>query len=321
LNPSAVEKKFIETVRARNLLPAGTTVVAAVSGGGDSVALFRLLAGFAGHMGWKLKVLHVDHGTRPESSEDAEFVGALADSEGLEFVLKRLEPPARGSLEDYFSRKRQEIYRSVARDGDLVATGHTADDRAETLLMRLLEGAGLRGLGGMDYFGRECVRRPLLDFTGKQLRSYLLALDQPWVEDSSNLSGDYLRNRIRQKVMPVLEEISPGCAASLARASANLKSWRDFLDTVVEESLDGLLIGEDRFDRNDYSVMPAALRITALWTIAGKPRGGRTELEKTDRWILSGKNGFHELPGGARLVLDGSMVRIEVPAGRERNLD
>ncbi len=317
---SSVERRFIETVRRRELLPENSRLAAAVSGGGDSVALLRLLDCFASHMNWSLEVIHVDHGAREESGSDAEFVRCLARGVKLPFHLHEIAPAQTGSLEDHFSRERQRIYESIGREGALVATGHTADDRAETLVMRLLEGAGLRGLGGMDYFGMGPVRRPLLDFTRTELRDYLSGLGQPWVEDPTNRETDFLRNRIRRLVMPALESVSPGSAVSLARSSANLTQWRDLVDETVSDSLDEL-IHEGTFPREKYVSLPKPVRLAVLWTLAGKPRGGRLEIEKTDRWILSGKEGFHILPGGARISMKKDVGTVDTEPDREEGQD
>lgn len=317
---SSVERRFIETIRRRELLPENSRVAAAVSGGSDSVALFSLLVSFSSHMHWSLEVIHVDHGAREESGADAEFVRSLARGAGVPFHLHEIAPVKTGSLEDHFSRERQRIYASLGRSGALVPTGHTADDRAETLIMRLLEGAGLRGLGGMDYFGRGPVRRPLLDLTRTELRDYLGGLGQSWVEDPTNREADFLRNRVRRVVMPALESVSPGSAVSLARASGNLAQWRDLVDDAVADSLDELVHG-GTFPRDKYASFPEAVRLAVLWTLAGKPRGGRLEIEKTDRWILSGKDGFHILPGGARITMKGDVGNIESGPDHEKGQD
>lgn len=316
----SVERRFIEMLRRRELLPENSRVAAAVSGGGDSVALFRLLTCFSSHMNWSLEVLHVDHGAREESCSDAEFVRSLARGSEVPFHLHKIAPAQTGSLEDHFSRERQRIYASLGREGALVATGHTADDRAETLVMRLLEGAGLRGLGGMDYVGRGPVRRPLLDFTRTELRDYLSGLGQPWVEDPTNREADFLRNRIRRVVMPALESVFPGSAVSLARSSANVAQWRDLIDDTVADSLDELVHG-GTFPRDKYASFPKAIRLAVLWTLAGKPRGGRLEIEKTDRWILSCREGFHILPGGVRISLKGDVGTVDTGSDQEEGQD
>ncbi len=305
----SVENAFIETVKLRGLLPCGSDILAAVSGGSDSVALLQLLHRFANHMNWELAVLHIDHGARPESSEDVVFVKDLAEGMSLQCNVEEIPAHLSGSVEGYFSAERSRIYREYSSDSILVTTGHTASDRAETLIMRLLEGSGLRGLGGMDYFGRGAVRRPLLDFTRSELREYLEAIGQNWVEDPTNQEDSFLRNKIRHSVIPVLESISPGSTYAIARSSANLSQWRDITGEVIDDSLDELLDG-DTFRIDKYLCLPRAVRLGILWAISGRPRGGKLEIEKTDKWILGKKEGFHILPGGTRITAEGGMIHI-----------
>lgn len=316
----SVENTFIETVRFRSLLPEGSEVLAAVSGGSDSVALLRLLQRFAGHMDWQLAVLHIDHCARSRSGEDALFVKNLAEGTGLPCRIEKISPPASGSPEGYFSAERNRIYREYSSERIFVATGHTASDRAETLIMRLLEGSGLRGMGGMDYFGKGSVRRPLLDFTRSELREYLEAIGQNWIEDPTNQEDSFLRNRIRHRVIPVLESISPGSTRAIARSSANLTQWRDITDSIIDDSLDELLEG-DTFLREKYLILPRAVRLGFLWALSGRPRGGKREIEKTDRWILEEKDGTHILPGGKRITAEGSSIHVRKSMQRARKVE
>ncbi len=306
------ENTFIETVKLRDLLPGGSDILAAVSGGSDSVALLQLLHRFANYMNWELAVLHIDHRARTESGEDAAFVKNLAEGLGLHCIIEEISPHGSGSVEGYFSAERNRIYCKNSSDNSLIVTGHTASDRAETLIMRLLEGSGLRGLGGMDYLGRGPVRRPLLDFTRSELREYLRAIGQSWIEDPTNQEDTFLRNRIRHRIIPVLESISPGSTCAIARSSANLSQWRDVTAGIIDDSLDKLLDG-DTFQTDKYSNLPRAVRLGILWAVSGRPRSGKLEIEKTDRWILGKKEGFHILPGGTKITSEGGMIRIRKP--------
>jgi tRNA(Ile)-lysidine synthetase-like protein len=304
-----VELAFIETVRREDLLPAGSVVTAAVSGGADSVGLLLLLDRFRAHMRWNLCVLHIDHGCRPGSAADAAFVRDLAARLETQFVLHEFGGAAAGaSLEAGFSARRQKVYEELC-DGGLVAVGHTATDRAETLLLRMLEGAGLRGLGGMDYMGLGPVRRPLLDISRASLRQYVASRDFGWVEDPTNEDPAMLRNRIRARLLPVIEEIQPGADLQLSRTSATLASWRRVADLAVEEALAYCRIGpcagpggETSLDRSRWQSAESALRLTILWVLCGRPRFGGDELDKTERWLISGGEGFRNLPGGVRLT-------------------
>ncbi len=301
---SALELRFSGTVKREGLLPSGSRVVAAVSGGADSVCLLMMLLRFRRHMSWKLTVLHVDHSFRRTSRADAAFVEELARGFDLPLILRRL--PARtgkDSPEAEFSSARQAIYEEAAEaEGGLVAVGHTASDRAETLLMRLTEGSGLRGLGGMDYFGIGPVRRPLLDLTASETREYLITRGQAWTEDETNSGRDYARNRIRHDILEPLEAGFPGVSRRIAASSANLGSWRRVAEGLTSSAM-GLIRTDDGevLDRNAYSRFEKALRLSILWEECGRPRSGGVELDKTDSWILAGGSGERLLPGGVVL--------------------
>ncbi len=310
-----VERIFIATVQREGLLPRGGSVLAAVSGGGDSVALLHLLQRFENHMDWSISVLHIDHDIRESSGADACFVCDLATDLGLEYTLRKPQPPEGGSLEGEWSRIRHRIYEEEAAKGKyLVAVGHTASDRAETLLMRLIEGSGLRGLGGMDYVGRGPVRRPLLDVTGREAREYLESIGQQWLEDPTNMDPSILRNRIRLEVMPHIEGVQPGAGLGLARAAAGLSDWRRAAFEAVEEAVRLTSSGPGEsvcVSRAQFRALPHALRLGMLWELSGRPRKGRFELDKTERWLSTGGCGSRDMPGGSVLTADPEEFRIE----------
>ncbi len=313
-----MERRFIETVRREDLLPRGACVVAAVSGGSDSVGMLLLLDRFSRHMRWTVSVLHVDHGLRPGSSRDAAFVEKLSGALRMEFRLRSLPRRARSgrSPEAEFSALRQAIYEEAASDGSLVAVAHTASDRAETLLLRLLEGAGLRGLGGMDYRGVGPVRRPVLDLTRADLAGYVAGRGMTWIEDETNAERCFMRNRIRRGILATLEEEFPGCSLRLAASSANLASWRRMADSATAAALELACLPADgcrKIDRAAFSSMDKAVRTSMLWELCGRPRAGQRELEKADRWLASGGTGVKVLPGGK--VLEAFEDRLEMREG------
>lgn len=300
---SPLELRFISTVKREGILPPGSSVTAAVSGGADSVCMLHLLLRFRRHMSWNLSVLHIDHSYRKSSRADAEFVRSLASSSGLPFILRRLPSRVRrNSPEADFSAARQAVYSEVAGDG-LVAVAHTASDRAETLLMRLLEGSGLRGLGGMDYFGIGPVRRPMLDLTAPEIRHHLEARGFAWVEDETNAGGAFLRNRIRHGILEPLESDFPGVSRSIASSSANLGSWRRVAEGLTLAALGQLSPpgSPEGLGRQAFQRFEKALRLSMMWEICGRPRGGAAELEKADSWIQTGGEGEKLLPGGTVL--------------------
>jgi len=206
-----------------------------VSGGPDSVALLRAVLDLGGGP----TALHVDHGLREGSPEDAEFVRGLCGRLGVRCEVRRLRLGEGANLQERARRERYGLAEEVAGRLGLrtVATGHTADDVAETVLMNLARGAGLRGLAGIPPV-RGRVVRPLIERTRPEVIAYLAELDQPYLTDPTNLTGKYARNRIRLEVLPVLQELYPGAARNLARAASLAREDLEALEGLVEGVLD-----------------------------------------------------------------------------------
>jgi tRNA(Ile)-lysidine synthase len=210
--------------------------LALVSGGPDSVALLRALVGLGGGP----VVLHVDHGLRGEESrEDAEFVRDLCGKLNVRCEVKRLRLEEGPNLQE---RARGERYRLAEEAADelglqAIAVGHTADDAAETVLMNLARGTGLRGLAGIPPVRGRLIR-PLIGRTRREILEYLASLDQPYRIDPTNLTGKYARNRVRLEVLPVLEELYPGAARNLARGAALAREDLEVLEDLAAEAIE-----------------------------------------------------------------------------------
>ncbi len=301
-----VERAFLGTVKREGLIPKGAGVTAAVSGGADSMAMLYLLHRFAPARNWSIEVLHVDHGIRSSSGEDAAFVAETCGTLGVPCRIERPGAVSGGSLESGWSHVRHRLY---VESGKVVAVAHTRSDRAETLLLRLVEGSGLRGLGGMDYRGRGPVVRPMLDLHRDQVRDFLSERRLPWREDATNQEQSVARNRIRVSVMPVLEKHFPEAADGLSRASAVLSAWRDLQALVASTA-------RNPMPRAEYTSLPEALRLSVLWSLAGQPRSGADELFKTDQWVVSGGTGEHILPGGPLLLAGSDLLLVKTKEGR-----
>jgi len=191
-------------------------VVVAVSGGPDSTALLDALARLAPPRGLALHVAHVDHGLRPESAAEAEPVGALAAARGLPFHALRVRVAPGGSLQDRARAARHAALRELAAEvgASAVALGHTADDQAETVLMRALQGATPRSLRAMS--PRDgMLARPLLRLWRADTAAYCAALALPVLDDPSNADPRFLRSRVRHELLPVLEEVFPAARRRL----------------------------------------------------------------------------------------------------------
>jgi len=298
-----LEKVFLHTVSGKSLFPAGSHITAAVSGGADSVAMLHLLHRFAVSKRWDVDVLHINHGIREEADHDESFVEDLSQRLGLPCRCKHPEQAEEGSMESRWSTVRQSIYREQP---GLVAVAHTASDRAETILLRLFEGAGLRGLGGMDYCGVGPVRRPMLDMHSTEIRDWLAENKHSWVEDTSNTDTGINRNRLRLEVMPVLEGNFPEAVSGMCRSGALLSGWRDLQNQIT------VFAGKNSIATGELLEMPGVLAALVLWQMAGKPRSGFQEFQKTLSWLSRGGRGEHILPGGKRLVAEGELVRVEI---------
>jgi tRNA(Ile)-lysidine synthase len=226
---------------------SGDGVAVAVSGGADSLALLHAMRTLAPPRGWRLEVVTVDHGIRPGSAADAEFVADHAKSFGLRAHLARIpaaELAAAGGAGPE-GAARAARYRALAELAQVagcryVATGHTLDDQAETVLLQLLRGTGPDGLAGMPVRDGWLLR-PLLGVRREETRRCCHGLDLAWREDESNQDQRLLRNAVRLRVLPLLEELRPGSTRTLARTADLARAERDWLDPLVTAALDAAL--------------------------------------------------------------------------------
>jgi tRNA(Ile)-lysidine synthase len=223
----------------------GKSWTIAVSGGGDSVGLLRVVHQLAGPLGLRLSVAHLDHGVRGEEAHaDAAFVAALAGSLGLPFVLGAWRPTRSGHFESDARRARYEWLTDVARvrGASVIAVGHTSDDQAETILHRIIRGTGLRGLAGipsrrvLSSNPRLTLVRPLLGISREEVRKYLSVLKQPFRDDASNADLSRTRARIRHDLLPKLAaDYNPNVALALARLGSLASSFERALEADLRD--------------------------------------------------------------------------------------
>ena len=235
--------------------------LAMVSGGPDSVALLRTLL----ELGASPVVLHAEHGVRgQESLEDAGFVRELCDGLGVGCEVRHLQLEKGPNFQE---RAREARYRAADLLADDIGaksifTGHTADDVAETILMNLARGAGLRGLAGIPPV-RGRISRPLIRQTRGEILEYLEHLEQPYRSDPTNLAGDYARNRVRLEVLPILEELYPGAGRNAARAASTVREDLAALESLASDALHHR--GDEIFLTSDgLASLPQALRRHAV---------------------------------------------------------
>jgi tRNA(Ile)-lysidine synthase len=254
------------------LIPKGSTVLAAVSGGGDSIGLLHLLIRFSAGYPLNLVVGHLDHGLRRGSAADRRFVCEMAAGLGIPVVTDRRPVEAlrrkSESPEEAARRVRREfLLEALDQAGALmVATGHTVDDQAETVLMRLLRGSGPTGLCGIRESGPGPFVRPLLGLERVDLRTWLAARSIPFRQDPTNRNLRYDRNRLRLKVLPFLEEhVNPAAAAHLVQAADLIREDAEHLDEAARRRYRGIRDGS-----TGSKVRLAAGKLAALPVVLGR---------------------------------------------------
>jgi tRNA(Ile)-lysidine synthase len=280
------------------MIPRGSCVLIAASGGGDSTALLHLMRSVGRDYDLALTAAHLDHGLRSASADEASRLKLATERFGIPCVVGRARGLSGGQAGYRAVRYRflEETARSVA--ADRIALGHQRDDQVETVLHRLLRGTGVRGLGGIPA-RRDAYVRPLLQFSREELRAYLTAAGVAWVRDPSNLDTAYARPRIRNDLIPRLREAAD----------------RDLLDGVVSLGRDAVRVDGGLDARAstglarlreidvDSSAVPARGRsVDAGAQIARSGAVGydRAELARILR-ILARDRGFELSRGGTRL--------------------
>jgi tRNA(Ile)-lysidine synthase len=281
-NRDPFEVAVARDMEAHCLLPDGVGVGVAVSGGADSVALLRVLCALAPDFGWRLTVLHVNHGLRGAESDDEEaFVRGLATAARLPLCVHRIEAgqaPSQG-VEEWAREQRRAFYAFARRQATLarIATGHHRGDQAETVLFRLLRGAGSRGLGGMAALTAEGVARPLLQRSREEIRAYLRRLGQPWKEDSSNQDPTFRRNRLRGEWLPALAAShNPSLECVLVNTATQLRdAWRYLRQVAATEVDRGFQTGPYGWEgcAHRFAGLDVAIQREVILELTGRAAG------------------------------------------------
>lgn len=223
----------------KDKLPRNAKLLVAVSGGVDSVAMLDACNSLKAMLKISLEVVHVNHNLRAESDSDAEFVQNLATQYGLKFHLRSANPPPQGvNIEAWARGVRYTLFKEILESADLdfVITGHTADDVAETLLMRLVANKEPRSIMPIDHQRR--LIRPILAVSRLEIEGYAEEKELSWVTDDSNYDLRLLRNRIRHVVMPLLrEKFDLRISEVLQQRATAIAGDIAFLDSLVAPAL------------------------------------------------------------------------------------
>jgi tRNA(Ile)-lysidine synthase len=248
--------RVLATIHKFALVPRGGRLVVAVSGGSDSVALLYLLRELERRAELAVAgIAHVNHGLRVAADDDEEFCRALARDLCIPFYAERrhvreIARELRTSIEDAGRRVRYEFFIRIASEvrADVVATGHTRDDQAETFLLRLIRGSGLRGLSAIRPKAGLVVR-PLLEINRAELREWLAERGLTFREDETNTDTTFARNRVRHELIPFLQrEFSPAVVDVLAREAAIAREDGERLEQEAIDLASSLVLVRERDD-------------------------------------------------------------------------
>jgi tRNA(Ile)-lysidine synthase len=315
-----------ESIQKYRMLVQGDRVLVAVSGGPDSVALLHLLYGLRQELGLHLELAHLQHGIRGEEArEDARFVAEVAEKLRLRFHVKEINLPqikseaGKGNLEALARNARYRFFATVAGERRLgkIATAHTEDDQAETVLMWLLRGSGMKGLGGMSPIQRlniadgdssnQCVIvRPLLEVSKAGILEFLREKQLTYRVDRSNQERSFLRNWIRLSLIPVLKDkTDAGLSSRLARQAELIRDEEHLLDELARVELDKIRTSEGINGRALCKYGTAMQRrLLRLWI-----EQARGDLRGLD---------FHHVDGLLHLIAGGPpQARLSLPGGWE----
>ena len=321
---NALLQQVRRTIRRHDLCPPGTRLIVALSGGSDSVALAFILRELAPNGEFALVGLaHFNHRLRATADRDEQFCRALADRIGLPLVVgstdvREYAASERLGIEEAARRARYAFLHRCAADAgaERIAVGHTRDDQAETFLLKLIRGAGLAGLGGI-YPRRDALVRPLLDSSRVELRDYLKARGESWVDDESNSDLAHRRNRIRHRVIPELDAAYGGpTMGSIARAAGLAREDGAWLADLAASRYRELAEVTDQgvsFPAAQLSAEPGPLRrrilLKALRDVAGVRE---VALEHVDAAadIHNGSSAGADLPAARLELRRGKLVLL-----------
>jgi len=335
MEAGTVLETVARTIARYRMFKPGDRVAVAVSGGPDSVCLLHVLIELAPRWALRLSVVHFDHRLRGESSRaDADFVAGLAEGLGLPFRLGSADVAAlartnRENLEQAARKARRELFLQLLRAGeaDRVALGHTRSDQAETVLFRLLRGAGATGLAAIWPVTAEGFVRPLIEVSRSQVEQYLRERRLPWRLDDSNLDLRWARNRIRHELLPLLRSgWNPAIEELLAQTAVLAREEEQYWAEECNRLAAGLL---QRDSEGAWLAPVAPLRALplaaarrlirkAIEQVKGDLRGVDFEhIDAVLRLVLECQSSGRVLAPGVDVCRSFEWIRFGAPGGTE----
>jgi tRNA(Ile)-lysidine synthase len=273
MNPFVQRAK--KTIQKYVMLQPGERVVVGVSGGADSMALLHVLWELRRDFRLSLVVAHLDHGLRPEGQAERSFVRKASAQLGIPFISRKVDvrekqKEQRLTLQEAAREVRYSFLLEAAKihQATKIALGHTADDQAESIIMRLLRGSGTRGLGGIPPVRGEVFIRPLIESWREEVESFLQDRKASFLTDPSNRSLHFLRNRIRHELLPILQQYNPRLRHTLVQMAEIFRAEEEFWQNLLKEKFPALVRSQKKIsitlDIPSLIAQPLPLRLRSL---------------------------------------------------------
>lgn len=306
------------------LLPAHSRILVAVSGGQDSQCLLRLLVDLQEKWHWQLHSIHCNHQWRADAGANAEFVAQLSAEWGVPCALKVAERPLKS--EAAARHWRYQMFESVAHatGSTHLVTGHTASDRAETLLYNLVRGSGTDGLQALTWqrplsatAADLTLVRPLLDITRAQTAEFCQTFEVPVWEDTTNTDRAYARNRLRLDVLPLLrEQFNPQVDSALAQTAEILAAEVDYLETQATQLFQQCVVNH-RIQRRSLRSAPLALQRRVVRQVLLQQLPVQPQFDHIEKVVAllkaPNRSQTDPLPGGAIARVDDPWITFQAP--------
>lgn len=315
----SIAQTVFDTVCREVLFSPGDTVYVALSGGADSVTLLHILCELKERLSLKsIRALHVNHGLRGKFADrDEAFVRDLCDTLQIPLTVEHADVPAvvretHKSVEEAARDVRYDFFKRVTEgvEGAKIATAHTADDRAETVLLHLIRGCGLRGLRGIPY-QRDNIVRPLLDCTAQQVRNYAAELNLPFVCDETNTDERYTRNYIRHHILPAFRQVNPSAVTAILRLSEIASADDEYLQNEAQTVLQSAKTGDNTYRCHPIAEAPLPVASRALVSACANACGVHPEQQHVDELLRAvACKGSVSLPGDWVAHCDGEVLRF-----------
>ena len=315
-----LEAQVRRTLLERRLVKAGEGVLIACSGGPDSVAMTHVLSFLSRDLDLRLQVAAVDHGLRPEAKEEVAQVGAFVRRLRLPFHGLRVQVELGDSLQAHARRARYDALATLAQNLGVgtIAVGHTQDDQAETVLLRLLRGTGLEGLGAIVPRRRDGVVRPLIDCPRSLVLAHITAHRLPFITDPSNDDRAFGRARVRHEILPGLLVEDPRVVEHLSNLADDARAMRSFMRRSARAVLAGLVDEHAGLAGDRMAALPKAMRDAVLrtWITERTTRLlGRAHVRALDRIIVRGRGEVLLGGGWVAEMKDGGLRLSTEPRG------